>query len=152
MDFKTKIQAFSPIIKQEILSWDEFKDKNIEGYEKILKYVNLDDLDYYFKYIHYEGEYRPGNKKGYFSYVLQENGEVKSFLECCITDRKNLHIATLFSHPLNQHEGFGTKLVKGILKEPKKFIGIKPKFLSGLVEISNFACHKFFQQFGLMIF
>ena len=151
MDKKTIIQPLSPILKQQILSWDMYKDKRIVGYDNILKYVRLEDFDYYFKYIHYDGGHSSG-RKDHFSFVLQEDGDVKSFVECFTSDEKtdapNLHMTALFSHPLHQHEGYGTELVKGILKNPQKFIGLKPTFISGMVEKDNFACHKFFQQFG----
>lgn len=155
MEKNFQIERLSPILKQKILSWDEYKDKNIEGYENILKYVIYNDFDFYFKYINkdIEKNFTAYNKNNeLFSYVLKENDDVKCFMSCMMDGdiKPDMYIQAIVSHPLHQHEGNGTVLLKNILKNHEKYLDVKPVFISALVDTSNLACHKFLKQFGQM--
>ena len=50
--------------------------------------------------------------------------------------------------PSEQGKGYATRLVMGILKNYKKYFGIKPKVLYGLVKKTNTESQKFFQKLG----
>lgn len=150
-----QIKKLTPILKQEILKWDKYKGKHVKGYEKILKYVVHNDFHFYFKYIHKDTNedcFAPENSdKGQMSFIIQDEDEIRSYMSLLIDQEEThneLYIQALVSHPLHQHKGYATQLLNGILKNHERYLPIKPTYVSGLVDVENKECHKFFQQFG----
>ena len=93
-----------------------------------------------------------GEEREHKVFVLEENGNVKSFVTTMLEyeDLSNpkLYIQSVATHPLEQGKGYASKLVKAILKKPDKFLGLKPKVVYGLVNISNLSSQAFFQKIG----
>lgn len=154
MKKKYKISQLSPTLKKKICLWDRYQGKSVGGYEKFLTYLHSEGVQKYFAAVEIESALSSlyGQQREQKTFVLQEDGEVKSFVATRLDyeDLKNptLYIQSIATHPKEQGKGYATTLVKGILKKPEKYFGLKPTMVYGLVKNTNIESQHFFQKLG----
>ncbi len=159
MEKKLKIKKINPILKFKLKLWDRYKGKDIDGYEKILNYVSVRGVEAYvygFKHKDEDSLFDSysilSKQQEHHAYVLEEKGKIKSFMYFRLDDEKTnkprMYIQAIATHPLYQHQGYATEFMNTILKNPTKFMSVKPITIYGLVDTGNFECHNFFQKFG----
>ena len=154
MDKKYKISQLTPTLKKKICLWDRYKGKKVGGYEKFLTYLHSEGLEKYFVAVEFDDMMSRmcGEEKEQKTFVLEEDDQVKSFAATLFEyedlNNPKLYIQSIATHPKEQGKGYATRLVMGILKNYKKYFGIKPKVVYGLVKKTNSESQKFFQKLG----
>ena len=154
---KIKVEKLTPILKKRLCLWDRYKGKKVGGYENFRKYIFNEGVSSYLKTIE-DAEIidkmanfgKPSIER--HKYVLKDEKEVKSYI-CFSVEKKGLkkprmYINAIASHPLHQGEGYALALLKTILKNPEKYMSVKPAFVYGLVKEDNFSCQALFQKLG----
>ena len=154
MKKRYKISQLTPTLKKKICLWDRYQGKSVGGYEKFLTYLHSEGVKKYFDAVELDAmlSVLDGEAREQKTFVLEENGEVKSFVATRIDyedlSNPSLYIQSIATHPKEQGKGYATTLVKGILKKPQKYFGLKPKLVYGLVKNTNTESQHFFQKLG----
>jgi len=151
---KYNVSTMTPILKKKICAWDKYKDKDVNGYNKILKYLHKEGIKKFFDEVELNEimESLTGDEREHKMFVLEEDGEVKSFITTTLEyeDLSNpkLYIQSVATHPLQQGKGYASKLINTILKKSKKYFGLSPASVYGLVKNTNSSSQAFFQKIG----
>ena len=151
---KVNVLTMTPKLKKKICTWDEYKDKNVVGYNNILKYLHKEGVKKFFDELELNEimDSLMGEEKEHKAFVLEEDGDIKSFVTTTLEyeDLSNpkLYVQSVATHPKEQGKGYASKLIKTILKKSEKLLGIKPKSVYGLVKICNHSSQAFFQKIG----
>ena len=156
---KLRVVKLNPILKYRLGLWDRYEGKSVEGYENIKNFLSYcgvkehlsDRKDPEMDSIFPEYAYM-SQKQEHHKYVLLEGikpmGFINFRLDVAKTDKPRMYIQSIAIHPEYQNKGYGTSLMKIILKNPEKYMSHKPKLIYALVDTDNFNCKKLFQKFG----
>lgn len=139
--------------KKQICKWDRYKGKFIDGYERFTKFLSgTGGVSTYLKNMD-KINYKSNGACQTFSYVLKENGKVKSFVYFLIEKEENkldtMYIQGIATHPKEQGKGYASKMVKMLLKNSEKYMnGCKPCFVTATVDQNNIRSRKIFEKLG----
>ncbi len=151
---KYNISTMTPMLKKKICTWDKYQGKGVAGYNKILNYLHKEGIKKFFDEIELNEimEQLSGDEREHKTFVLEEDGEVKSFITTMLEyeDLRNpkLYVQSVATHPKEHGKGYASKLINTILKKPLKYLGLKPNSVYGLVNKRNTSSQAFFQRIG----
>ena len=145
-----------PQDKKEIANWQsEFCGK--PEFESIQNYI-LEHQTYYGldEVIETNYEIYPiGTSEQLLSLVAKDGDKIIAWILVDVfdlnTDYPQMFIPYICIHPLYQHKGYGTEILKELLLSPEKYFGVTPQYVFAKIDKNNVASQNLFKKFGFDI-